>query len=61
MKIIETERLIIREWEENDYKDLFEFASDSEVTKFLHYKTYENLKKIKKFCVGISLQIKLRR
>lgn len=47
MKIIETERLIIRELEENDYKDLFEFASDSEVTKFLHYKTYENLDKAK--------------
>ncbi len=43
MKIkFETERLIVREWEEYDYKDLFEFASDSDVTKYLLYKTYES-------------------
>ncbi len=39
----ETDRLIVREWEKEDYKDLFELASDSEITKFLHYKTYENI------------------
>ncbi len=38
----ETERLIVREWEDKDYKDLYEFASDSEITKFLLYKTYES-------------------
>lgn len=38
MKIkYETERLIIREWEEKDYLDMFEYASDPEVTKFLHF------------------------
>ncbi len=43
MKIkYETERLIIREWEDKDYKDLFEYASDKEVTKFLRFKTYES-------------------
>ena len=30
MKIkYETERLIVREWEDKDYKDLFEYASNS--------------------------------
>ncbi len=43
MKIkYETKRLIVREWEKSDYKDLFEYASDEEVTKYLHFKTYEN-------------------
>lgn len=43
----ETDRLIVREWEKEDYKDLFELASDSEITKFLHYKTYENIEEAK--------------
>ena len=38
----ETERLIVREWQNKDYKDLFEFASDEQVTRYLHFKTYEN-------------------
>ena len=43
MKIkYETERLVIREWKKSDYKDLYEFASDEQVTKYLHYNTYEN-------------------
>lgn len=41
-KIFETERLIIREWENPDYLDLYEYASDKDVTKYLHFKTYEN-------------------
>ncbi len=45
MKIkYETERLIVREWKDKDYKDLFEYASNKEVTKFLHFK----LTKVKK-------------
>ena len=36
----ETERLIVREWNEKDCADLYEFASDEEITKYLHYKTY---------------------
>ena len=32
MKVIyETERLIIRQWEKDDYQDLFEYASNSPV------------------------------
>ncbi len=48
MKIkYETERLIVREWEDKDYKDLFEYASNKEVTKFLVYKTYESVEEAK--------------
>ena len=39
----ETERLIVREWTEKDCADLYEFASDEEITKYLHYKTYASL------------------
>ncbi len=48
MKIkYETERLIVKEWEEKDDKDLFEMVSDLEVTKFLHYQPYQTLKEAK--------------
>ena len=48
MKIIyQTERLIVRQWLKKDYKDLYEFASDESVTKFLRFKTYENLQMAK--------------
>ena len=40
--IYETERLIVRHWEERDYKDLFEYASSDEVTKFLCWQTYKD-------------------
>ncbi len=43
----ETERLVIREWEEKDYMGLYEFASDVEITKFLHYNTYSNVQEAK--------------
>ena len=43
----ETERLIIREFENRDCKDLFEYASDPEVIKFLHFKKYESLAEAK--------------
>ena len=41
--IYETESLIIRHWEEKDYKDLFEYASLDEVTKFLSFPTYKDI------------------
>ena len=41
MKIIyETERLIIRQWEEKDAEDLFEYAKDPNVSRFLKFKPY---------------------
>ncbi len=44
MKIVyETERLIIRQWEEKDYLDLYEYASNDEVTKFLSWPTYKDI------------------
>lgn len=42
-KLYETERLIIRQWEDKDYKDLYEYASDENVTKFLSFPTYASL------------------
>ena len=41
--IYETERLIIRQWEEKDYQDLFEYASKDIVTKFLCWPTYQEI------------------
>ena len=44
MKLIyETERLIIRFWEEKDANDLYEYAKDEEVTKFLTFKPYASI------------------
>ena len=42
-KIYETERLIIRQWEKKDYKNLYEYASLDEVTKFLSWPTYKDV------------------
>ena len=46
-KIFETERLIIREWQAKDYYDLYEYASDENVTKFLTFPTYKDLETAK--------------
>lgn len=44
MKIIyETERLIVREWMDNDCKDLYEYASDEVAIKFLTFPTYTSM------------------
>ncbi len=42
-KIYETERLIIRKWEEKDCEDLYDYASKEEVTKFLNFKPYSSI------------------
>ena len=48
MKIIyETERLIIRQWENNDYNDLYEYAKDPNVSKFLSFKPYKTIQEAK--------------
>lgn len=39
---IETERLHIRKWDKADYKDLFEYASDEETTKFVCWNYYKD-------------------
>lgn len=45
--IYETERLIIRRWEDDDCQDLFEYAGDESVTKFLNFPTYQSLQDAK--------------
>jgi len=47
MIIYETERLIVREWETKDYKDLYEYASLDEVTKYLSWPTYTDIEQAK--------------
>jgi ribosomal-protein-alanine N-acetyltransferase len=42
-----TERLIVRQWEEKDYEDLYEYASDSNVTKYLSFPTYTSIETAK--------------
>lgn len=42
-KIFETDRLIIREWEMKDKNDLYEYASNPEVTKYLTFPTYTSI------------------
>ncbi|MCL2569996.1 MAG: GNAT family N-acetyltransferase [Firmicutes bacterium] len=44
VKLFETDRLIVRNFEAGDAKDLFEYVSDAEVTKFLTFPTYKNIK-----------------
>ena len=41
--VCETERLIVRQWEDEDFNDLYEYASDSVVTKYLHFEPYKSL------------------
>jgi ribosomal-protein-alanine N-acetyltransferase len=44
MKIIyETERLIVRQWEDGDACDLYEYCKEMETAKFLHFTPYENV------------------
>ena len=42
--LYETEILIIRERENKDYKDLYEYAKDPNVSKFLSFKPYTIVK-----------------
>ena len=41
--IYTTNRLIIRKWKEADAQDLYEYCSDSEVTKYLTFLTYTTM------------------
>lgn len=40
---LETERLILREFDYKDVEDLYEYCKDEEVTKFVGVDTYENI------------------
>lgn len=45
--IFETERLKVREWLETDSQDLYEYASDKNVTKYLNFPTYQSIQDAK--------------
>jgi len=48
MKVLyETERLIVRHWEEKDCLDLYDYAKDEEVTKFLTWQPYKDIETAK--------------
>jgi ribosomal-protein-alanine N-acetyltransferase len=40
---LETERLILRKLNSQDENDIFEYASDDEVTRFLSWDTYKSI------------------
>ena len=43
MENIITERLVIRRFEKDDWKDLYEYLSDEEVVKFEPFESYLNV------------------
>ena len=45
--IYETERLIVRQWKETDYLDLYDYAKDESITKFLTWQPYKDIKTAK--------------
>lgn len=48
MKIIyETERLIVRQWEDGDIYDLYEYCTNPETIKFLHFEQYKSIEDAK--------------
>lgn len=42
-KIYETERLIVRQWAVSDANDLFDYAKQKELTKYVSFEPYTNL------------------
>lgn len=46
--VLETKRLILRPFEQKDINDLYEYASDAEVTKYLTFKTYKSIEEAEK-------------
>ncbi len=49
LETIETERLILREMRLTDTKDLYEYASDPEVSKFTTWETHKSIEDTKAF------------
>ncbi len=45
--IYETERLIVRQWKETDYLDLYDYAKDESITKFLTWQPYKDVETAK--------------
>lgn len=40
---LETKRLLLRKYKKEDMDDLYEYASDEEVTRYLTFETYKNM------------------
>lgn len=50
IKILETERLILRELEESDAQDMYtNWASDDEVSKYVRWSTHKNVEETKEY------------
>lgn len=49
LPMIETERLILRKMTENDAEDLFEYASEPKVSKFMPWKAHKTIEDSKQF------------
>lgn len=45
---LKTERLILRKFKESDYKDIFEWAGNPKVTRYVSYQTHESYEDSKK-------------
>lgn len=43
LPVLETPRLILRLFDDKDIQDLYEYASDEEVTKYITFKTYNSI------------------
>lgn len=54
MRRIETERLVLRPLTINDAKDVFEWASDPVVNRFMPYNLYNNIEQVKEWINGIK-------
>lgn len=56
--IYETERLIIRQWEETDAEDLYEYAKDPIISKYLKFKPYTSIQEAHERISKILLKYK---
>lgn len=54
--IYETERLIVRQWEDDDIYDLYEYCKDKETAKFLHFEPYASLDDAKNRIQAIKIK-----
>lgn len=55
-RYIETDRLILREIEKKDAKDLYEIASNSKVNKYMLYSRYRNIEEVEEWISKVEGQ-----
>lgn len=58
LPVLETERLILRKFEKKDIEDLYEYASDEEVTRYVPFPRYESLKDAEEYIAFLEHQYK---